>query len=115
MSSLRPWLVSSACPLAAFGSYLGFKHAQRRKVFKALRMARIMPEELMRIDLRNALEREEGWNPGSVFLAEIALHKGADVGLYCSCPDEFPSVRALEGGFPDWRELGDPVETKSKQ
>jgi membrane protein DedA with SNARE-associated domain/rhodanese-related sulfurtransferase len=119
--------------------YLGFKYAQRRKVFKALRMARIMPEELKRmmdageplvvVDLRNALEREEGWIPGSVLLADIAQHEGAEVVLYCSCPDEVSSVRAalrlkrdgvgrvrpLEGGFPDWRELGYPVETKIKQ
>lgn len=119
--------------------YLGFKYAQRRKVFKALRMARIMPEELKRmmdageplvvVDLRNALEREDGWIPGSVLLADIARHEGAEVVLYCSCPDEVSSVRAalrlkrdgvgrvrpLEGGFPDWRELGYPVETKIKQ
>ncbi len=117
--------------------YLGFKYAQRRKVFKALRMARIMPEELKRmmdagepvvlVDLRNALEREEGWIPGSVLLDDIAQYEGAEVVLYCSCPDEVSSVRAalrlqrngigrvrpLEGGFPDWRELGYPVETKT--
>ena len=117
--------------------YLGFKYAQRRKVFKAFRVARIMPEELKRImdageplvlvDLRNALEREEGWIPGSILLADIAQYEGAEVVLYCSCPDEVSSVRAalrlqrngigrvrpLEGGFPDWRELGYPVETKT--
>ncbi len=121
------------------GGYLGFKYAQRRKLFKEFRMARILPQELKRmmdsgepfvlVDLRNALEREEGWIPGSVGLAEMALHAGAEVVLYCSCPDEVSSVRAalrlrrdgvgrvrpLEGGFPEWRELGYPVETKSQQ
>lgn len=46
----------------------------------------------------------------------MAHHPGAEVVRYCSCPDDVSGVRAalrpLESGFPDWRELGYPVETK---
>ncbi len=120
--------------------YLGFKYIQRRRVYRALRVARIGPTELKQmldsgetltlIDLRNAIERLEGTIPGSIHLAgndvdeHFARRASGRVVLYCSCPDEFSSAKAaigiqrlgfdqvhpLEGGFEGWRDLGFPVE-----
>jgi membrane protein DedA with SNARE-associated domain/rhodanese-related sulfurtransferase len=120
--------------------YVALKYWQRQRIYRALRVARIMPEELkermdggeplMIVDLRNAIERLQGSIPGATHLTDdnldslLALGSGTEIVLYCSCPDEFESARAalrlkragaarvrpLEGGFPLWRELGFPVD-----
>ena len=148
----RTQLQSVAVYLARLGSglgllvgfalivYVAFKYSQRRRVFRELRIARITPHELKErmengetlsiVDLRNALERQEGSIPGSIQLSgeevdavSASLFHG-EIVLYCTCPNEVTSarvalrlkrqgverVRPLEGGFPLWRELGLPVE-----
>jgi membrane protein DedA with SNARE-associated domain/rhodanese-related sulfurtransferase len=126
----------------AFGLalYIGAKYAQRKRIYRALRIARIAPfelkarmdagESLTIVDLRKVLERQEGRIPGSIQLedkdldSQLASMAGTEIILYCSCPNEFTSARAamrlkqqgiarvhpLEGGFPLWRDLGCPVE-----
>jgi membrane protein DedA with SNARE-associated domain/rhodanese-related sulfurtransferase len=114
-------------------SYLLIKYAQRRKLFKTLRLARIAPEDLkakmdagepvVLVDLRNQLEKDQGWIPGSVQLADLDRTIDREIIVYCSCPDEVTSarvalrlrkegllrVRPLDGGFPVWQERGYPV------
>jgi membrane protein DedA with SNARE-associated domain/rhodanese-related sulfurtransferase len=120
--------------------YMGAKYLQRRRIYRALRIARIAPSELKArmdagehltiVDLRSAIERQEGRIPGSFQLtdkdldSQLASMAGTEIILYCSCPNEFTSARAamrlkqqgitrvhpLEGGFPLWRDLGFPVE-----
>jgi rhodanese-related sulfurtransferase len=120
--------------------YVAYKYIQRRRVFRALRIARITPQELkgrmdhgenvVLIDLRSEFEWAEGRIPGSLTPVGDDLEtlisgtpKG-EVVLYCSCPNEASSARAalrlkrhgvkhvrpLEGGFPVWKKLGFPVE-----
>ncbi|MCU1273505.1 MAG: Rhodanese domain protein [Bryobacterales bacterium] len=128
--------------LAALGlaAYIGTLYIKRQRVYRALRVARITPielkqrmdsgESLIIVDLRNAVERQEGTIPGSIQLTDGNLDSHlvaiADAGvvLYCSCPDEFSSAKAavrlkrlgiervhpLEGGFALWHDLGFPVE-----
>jgi rhodanese-related sulfurtransferase len=125
---------------AGLALYVTLKYWQRQRIYRALRVARIMPEELKArmdggesltiVDLRNAIERLEGSIPGAIHLTDdnldslLALGSGTEIVLYCSCPDEFASARAalrlkrggvarvrpLEGGFPLWRDLGFPVD-----
>ncbi len=120
--------------------YVALTYWQRQRIYRALRVARIAPEELKErmnggapvtiVDLRNAIDRLEGSIPGSIHLTDdnldslLAPGSHAEIVLYCSCPDEFASARAalrlkrlgasrvrpLEGGFPLWRDLGFPVE-----
>jgi membrane protein DedA with SNARE-associated domain/rhodanese-related sulfurtransferase len=120
--------------------YVAIKYWQRRRIYRALRIARITPEELNQrieageavtiVDLRNAIERREGRIPKSLQLTDdkldslLTLGSQGEIVLYCSCPDEFASakaalrlkragvtrVRPLEGGFPLWRDLGFPVD-----
>jgi len=141
-----------AVALARFGAGLGgtvafalvlyicVKYVQRKRIYRDLRIARIAPielksrmdagEDLTIVDLRSAIERQEGRIPGSIQLTDedldsrVAAMAGTEVVLYCSCPNEFSSARAairlkqrgvarvhpLEGGFPLWRDLGFPVE-----
>jgi len=125
--------------------YVALKYLQRRRIYRSLRIARITPHELKQrldsgeklsiVDLRNAIERQEGRIPGSLQVSPLQLagdHVDAmiaslidtEIILYCTCPNEVTSarvalqlrrqgivhVRPLEGGFPLWRELGFPVE-----
>jgi membrane protein DedA with SNARE-associated domain/rhodanese-related sulfurtransferase len=126
----------------AFGLalYIGVKYVQRKRIYRALRIARIAPielkarmdagENLTVVDLRNSTEWQEGRIPGSIQLADndldsrLASMAGSEIVLYCSCPNEFTSAQAalrlkrrgiasvhpLEGGFLLWRNLGLPVE-----
>lgn len=124
----------------SLASYIALKYIQRRRLYRSLRIARITPHELKVrmesgetltiIDLRNAIERQEGRIPGSIQLSIGELDSATysftldEIVLYCTCPNEVTSARAalllkrqgiervrpLEGGFPLWRELGFPVE-----
>jgi len=126
---------------AALALYIGFKYLQRRRVYRALRIARISAidlrqkmdagEKLAIVDLRNPIEWREGWIPGSLHVAAgnldslIPAIAGTEVILYCSCPNEAGSARAalrlkrrgvrsvrpLDGGFARWMELGFPITT----
>lgn len=130
--------------------YVAFKYLQRRRIYRSLRIARITPHELKQriergeslslVDLRNAIERSEGRIPGSIQISPrqltedqvdsvIASLIGAEIILYCTCPNEVTSarvalqlkrhgvahVRPLEGGFPLWQELGFPVEAVAQE
>ena len=125
---------------AALFLYVAFRHVRRRRVFRALRIARITPHELKErmesgetlsiVDLRNAVERVEGSIPGSIQMtgdevdSVVASLLQGEIILYCTCPNEVTSarvalklkrqgverVRPLEGGFPLWRDLGFPVD-----
>ena len=116
------------------------KYVQRKRIYRALRIARIAPielkarmdagEDLTIVDLRNSTEWQEGRIPGSIQLTDndldsrLASTAGSEIVLYCSCSNEFTSAQAamrlkqqgiarvhpLEGGFPLWRNLGLSVE-----
>jgi membrane protein DedA with SNARE-associated domain/rhodanese-related sulfurtransferase len=97
-------------------------------------------ESLSIVDLRNAMERSEGRIPGSIEISPRVLTEdkvdsiispliGTEIILYCTCPNEVTSarvalqlkrhgivrVRPLEGGFPEWRKLGFPVEAVAEE
>jgi membrane protein DedA with SNARE-associated domain/rhodanese-related sulfurtransferase len=137
LSRFGVWLGTAlACGLLL---YIVTRYLQRQRVLRALRLSRITPLELRQrmsngdnftiIDLRNAFEWQEARIPGALTLSEEELDtflpaSGGEFILYCSCPNEFSTVRAamrlgrkgidlirpLEGGFPLWLELGLPVE-----
>jgi membrane protein DedA with SNARE-associated domain/rhodanese-related sulfurtransferase len=92
-------------------------------------------EKVILIDLRSDFEQAEGRIPGSLAAVGDNVEElvstfdkttiaESEVVLYCSCPNEISSARAalrlrshgvkrvrpLEGGFPEWKELGFPVE-----
>jgi membrane protein DedA with SNARE-associated domain len=88
---------------AALGSYIGWKYYQRRRFIRDLRVARITPDELMRmiaegqpiavVDLRHELEVENDKVklPGAIWMTfeEIEtrheeIPRDRDVILYCS-------------------------------
>jgi membrane protein DedA with SNARE-associated domain/rhodanese-related sulfurtransferase len=139
MSRLGVWVLGIGA--VALVSYILFQRMQRSRVHRSLRVTRIAPLELMQrmesgetitiVDLRNGYEWSEGRIPGARSISDEELDTfvpaamGAEVILYCSCPDEIASIagaairlrrrgvkviRPLEGGFPRWRELGLPVE-----
>jgi len=138
LARLGSWLI--VVVVGAIALYIAFKYIQRQRVYRALRIARITPQELKRrmdkgesvvvIDLRSEFEWADGRIPGSLSPVGDDLEtlisdtpKG-EIVLYCSCPNEVTSARAalrlkrhgvkhvrpLEGGFPVWKELGYPVE-----
>jgi membrane protein DedA with SNARE-associated domain/rhodanese-related sulfurtransferase len=139
MSRFGAWIgVVLGCALSA---YVASKYIRRRRIYRALRTARITPWELKRkmdagevpviVDLRAEFERRDGCIPGAIAVAYEDLDSlpwaigERDIVFYCSCPDEITSVRAalrlkrrgatrvhpLLGGFSGWRELGFPIET----
>jgi rhodanese-related sulfurtransferase len=89
------------------------KYVQRKRIYRALRIARIAPIELKArmdagegltiVDLRNSTEWQEGRIPGSIQLTDndldsrLASTAGSEIVLYCSCPNEFTSARAANG------------------
>jgi len=123
---------------AGLAAYIAVKYLQRQRIYRALRIARITPEELKRrmdggeiltiIDLRNAIDRNHGRIPQPIRLAgynpSVAFDPQTEVVLYCSLSNEFETARAslrlrrlgvdrvrpLEGGFSLWRDLGFPVD-----
>lgn len=108
MDRLGGWLAATLAGVSLI--YVLFKFIQRKRVFRALRVARIAPLELMRriesgepitiIDLRNAFEWREGRIPGSLVLtgkeldAFVPAVPDAEMVLYCSCPNEVSSAAA---------------------
>jgi rhodanese-related sulfurtransferase len=126
--------------LVALAAYIAFKYVQRQRIYHALRIARILPDDLKNrldageiitiIDVRNAVERSEGAIPGAIPLQISQLDSldraqlDNEIVLYCSCPNEVTAARAamhlkhagamrvrpLQGGFELWRDMGFPIE-----
>jgi membrane protein DedA with SNARE-associated domain len=86
---------------ALLAAYIGWKYYNRRKFMRHLRVARITPEELMRkiesgeeiviVDLRNAVEQQGSRLPGALLLRPNELTtrheeipRDRDVILYCT-------------------------------
>ena len=96
------------------GSYVGYKHLQRRRFIKTLAVDRITPEELksrldMRqkvlvLDLRNQLEvnTDRFRIPGAFHTIPEVLGREGDIPrdeevvLYCTCPNEATSARVAQ-------------------
>lgn len=92
-------------------AYIAYKYIQRRRILRALRIARITPIELKErmdagesvtvIDLRDSFEWEDGKIPGALQIGhnEIeaaipSLPSQQEIVLYCSCPNEVTSARS---------------------
>jgi membrane protein DedA with SNARE-associated domain/rhodanese-related sulfurtransferase len=120
--------------------FVGAKYVRRRRMIRALRVARITPGELKQlldsdraptiIDLRPDFERQAGIIPGAIAVAAANLDSlstgviEGEIVFYCSCPGELESVQAavrlkrrgaqhvrpLSGGFAAWHKMGFPVE-----
>jgi rhodanese-related sulfurtransferase len=92
--------------------YIAYKYFQRRRLFKALRMARITVDELYQklaagenpviLDLRSLVEveRDPSLIRGALHMTmEEVRHRhreiprDRDIVLYCSCPNEVTSAR----------------------
>jgi membrane protein DedA with SNARE-associated domain/rhodanese-related sulfurtransferase len=143
MAKLSTW--SGVIIALGLAIYIAMKYIKRRRIYRALRSARISPGELKQrmdarehliiLDLRSLAERSEGQIPGSLQFEQEKLSSmapqfaDAKVILYCSSLNEAASVRAavqlkrrgfvhvqpLEGGFTRWRSLGFPVESAAAQ
>ncbi len=121
---------SAAVVVAAFvlSTYVAYKWWQRRRFYRALRMARISVAELNRlmqsgsaplvIDVRSPTARalEPHWIPGAlhISLPDVDGHlkdlpKDRDIVLYCSCPSEATAARVakilMNHGFRNLRPL----------
>lgn len=97
------------------GAYIGFKWWERRRFFRALRMARISVAELYElmqsgaepliIDVRSPTARalEPHWIPGAVHISlpDVDVHiknlpRDRDIILYCTCPSEASAARVAK-------------------
>jgi membrane protein DedA with SNARE-associated domain len=87
--------------VVSLAMYIGYRYYRRRQIYSELRMSRIAPwelkerlergEDLLVIDLRNPVERDQGIIPGATLLSvpELAtlssrLLETSEVVLYCS-------------------------------
>jgi membrane protein DedA with SNARE-associated domain/rhodanese-related sulfurtransferase len=146
IEDLADWLarfgvVAASVLLVGLAFFVGAKYVRRRRMIRALRVARITPAELKQlldgdrapaiIDLRPDFERLEGVIPGAIAVAAADLDSlstgviEGEIVFYCSCPGELESVQAavrlkrrgaqhvrpLLGGFAAWLEMGFPVES----
>jgi membrane protein DedA with SNARE-associated domain/rhodanese-related sulfurtransferase len=125
--------------LVAIGSalviYLAVKVLQRRRLIRALRMARVTPDELnvmlqssqrpLIVDVRSLQSQREGRIPGAVWLDIQAFdaslrasgleHGSADeVIVYCSCPNEASAAgvarQLMTAGFTRVRPLAGGID-----
>ena len=109
VSRFGTWILFGVMLL--LGTYIGYKYAQRRRILRDLRIARITPIELKErmdagervtvIDLRDSIEWEDGKIPGALQIGhnEIeaaipGLPSQQEIVLYCSCPNEVTSARS---------------------
>jgi membrane protein DedA with SNARE-associated domain/rhodanese-related sulfurtransferase len=111
---------------AALGLYVLVKFAQRQRLLRQLRMARVSVDELdtmlksepppLLIDVRSAGSRESGFIPGSRWVEPRApdeelrnLPVSAEVVVYCACPNEASAAvvakRLMKAGFQRVRPL----------
>ena len=123
---------------ALLAAFVLWKWIRRRQFLRALRMARISPEELatrlaagdapLILDVREVIQRERtGWIPGALLVStpdEAHVLPHHEVIIYCDCPNEvsaavmaralmsrgFRNVRPLAGGFEAWRAQGLAIE-----
>ncbi|MGO9932272.1 MAG: rhodanese-like domain-containing protein [Steroidobacteraceae bacterium] len=114
--------------LVLLGAYVGFKWWERKRFFRALRMARISVAELYElirsgaepliIDVRSptARELEPHWIPGAlhISLPDVGPHlkdlpRDRDIILYCTCPSEASAAQVakilMNHGFKKVRPL----------
>lgn len=136
-------LLAAAALLAALATYLGGKYVRRRRLLRRLQVPRITPEDLKQrlesgeplaiVDLRHPLDflASPYLIPRAIRipLEELDLRhqeipRDRDVVLYCTCPTEASSARALLllrqrgiwrasaliGGFHKWRHQGYPLQ-----
>jgi rhodanese-related sulfurtransferase len=124
--------------IGLIGLFIAYKWWRRQSFLRALRMARISPDELgarieagnapLIFDVRAAIDRDRtGWIPGALFVAmpdDARAHVQDEVVVYCDCPNEisaavlahalrargFRKVRPLAGGFDAWRAQGRAIE-----
>jgi membrane protein DedA with SNARE-associated domain/rhodanese-related sulfurtransferase len=101
--------------LTLLGAYVAFKWWERRRFFRALRMARISVAELygliqsgaepLIIDVRSPTARalEPHWIPGAlhISLPDVDVHmrdlpRDRDIILYCTCPSEASAARVAK-------------------
>ncbi|HEX4597620.1 MAG TPA: DedA family protein/thiosulfate sulfurtransferase GlpE [Burkholderiaceae bacterium] len=115
-----------AAIIAALGIYLLVKFAQRQRLLRQLRMARVSVDELdsmlktelppLLIDVRSAVSREGGFIPGSLWVEPRApdeelrsLPSSDEVVVYCACPNEASAAvvakRLMKAGFRRVRPL----------
>jgi membrane protein DedA with SNARE-associated domain/rhodanese-related sulfurtransferase len=120
----------------ALAAFIGAKWWQRVLFLRSLRMARISVSELydllqqgqrpLVVDVRSSASQREGRIPGAIALSEdlglfaAALPAGAEVIVYCACPNDasaarvarnlmkhgYTRVRPLHGGIDAWRDAG---------
>jgi membrane protein DedA with SNARE-associated domain/rhodanese-related sulfurtransferase len=100
---------------AAFAAYIGFKWWERRRFYRALRLARITVEELRSlmergkqpvvVDVRSAVARKVDGRliPGALTMdaSEIdarlrELPKDRDIIFYCTCPNEASAAQVAK-------------------
>jgi membrane protein DedA with SNARE-associated domain/rhodanese-related sulfurtransferase len=121
--------------LLALSLYIAVKAAQRYRLVRALRMARISVDELsalmtgvrqpLVIDVRSRSSAKHGRIPGAVWidshafdqsLRETALHErtSEDVIVYCACPNEASAAKVakklMRAGFRHVRPLAGGIE-----
>jgi len=115
-----------AAIIGALGLYLLVKFAQRQRLLRQLRMARVSVDELdsmlkgelppLLIDVRSAISREGGFIPGSRWVEPRApdeelrsLPVSEEVVVYCACPNEASAAvvakRLMKAGFRRVRPL----------
>lgn len=115
-----------AAIIGALGLYLLVKFAQRQRLLRQLRMARVSVNELdlmlkgelppLLIDVRSAISREGGFIPGSHWVEPRApdeelrsLPVSDEVVVYCACPNEASAAvvakRLMKAGFRRVRPL----------
>jgi membrane protein DedA with SNARE-associated domain/rhodanese-related sulfurtransferase len=115
-----------AAIIGALGLYLLVKFAQRQRLLRQLRMARVSVGELdsmlkgepppLLIDVRSATSREGGFIPGSRWVEPRApdeelrsLPVSEEVVVYCACPNEASAAvvakRLMKAGFRRVRPL----------
>ena len=121
--------------LLALALYIAIKAAQRFRLVRSLRMARVEVDELYRmiqdderpliVDVRSAASQEQGRIPGAVWIDNKAfertlraqgLHERSaeEVIVYCACPNEASAAQVarklMRAGFRRVRPLAGGIE-----
>jgi membrane protein DedA with SNARE-associated domain/rhodanese-related sulfurtransferase len=107
--------VAAALIVAALAAYIAFKWWERRRFYRALRLARITVEELRSliergkqpvvVDVRSAVSRKADGRlipgalliePGQVDARLRELSKDRDIVFYCTCPNEASAAQVAK-------------------
>lgn len=143
-SDIDPWMFALAVAVTV-PAYFAWRYLRRRWYTRQMRMRRVdvdvlaemqrAGDEVTVVDVRHPLDIEADPYaiPGALLIPATELRKRrrevprkAHVVVYCTCPDEYTSVRAaaylrthgvrrvrpLRGGFQAWRDGGHPVELR---